>query len=242
MLIAAITAALMAVGPAVPELRQRVTDLSGVLDRPERERLVEKLGAHERASGQQFAVLIVPGLEGESIEGYALRVAEAWGLGKRGADNGLLLLVSMDERLVRIEVGYGLEGKITDALSSRIVRGVLVPAFRERNFAGGIDTALDVLIQAATGQAPTAIERAERGRGRTGPLPNWVVLLILLAVIISSVMRSSRGFHGRRGGMWMGGGYGSRSSGGFFGSGGRSSGGFSGGGGRFGGGGASGGW
>ena len=97
------------------------------------------LKAHEKASTQQFAVLTIPSLEGDPIEDFSIRTVEAWKLGTKAEDNGLLLLVAKEDRKMRIEVGYGLEGEVTDLLSSRIINDVMKPAFRQGDFGGGFD-------------------------------------------------------------------------------------------------------
>src|SRR6185312_5240110 len=110
----------------VPEFSGRVVDRANILG-DARARIDAKLAAHEQQSGQQFAVLTVPSLEGDALEPFSIRVVEAWKLGKKGKDDGLLLLVVPDDKKVRIEVGYGLEGDVTDALSSRVIRNVIGP-------------------------------------------------------------------------------------------------------------------
>ena len=211
-----------------------MNDLAGWLTPEERAALERKLLGYERGTGRQFAVLIVPSLEGDDIDGYAVRVFERWKLGKAGRDDGLLLLVAASERRVRIEVGYGLEGEITDALSAQIIRNVLAPAFRQNDFAAGIGTALDVLMRAAGGEAvevPADGGGAGGGR-RGGSALGWLVMML----VIFAVLRS-RGAAGFLLGSMLGGGWTSRGGRGGFGGGG-----FGGGGGRSGGGGASGGW
>ncbi|HMJ10908.1 MAG TPA: TPM domain-containing protein, partial [Polyangiaceae bacterium] len=120
----------------VPALTGRVVDRAEVLEPEAEQRISALLEAHEKASGQQFAVLTVPSLEGDALEDFSIRVVESWKLGKKAKDDGLLLLVVAKDRKVRIDVGYGLEGDITDAVSARVIREVITPAFRRSDYAG----------------------------------------------------------------------------------------------------------
>src|SRR5690606_12649040 len=119
------TTASTALALDVPPLRGRVNDTAGLLSTEARSALEERLRAHEEATGQQFVLLTIPGLEGEPIENYSIAVVEKWKLGREKEDDGLLLLVSAGDRKMRIEVGYGLEGDIPDAIASRVTREVL---------------------------------------------------------------------------------------------------------------------
>ncbi len=154
-------------GPAasldVPYLAQRVTDLADLLDPSSEASLEERLRAIEAETGSQVAVLTVPGLEGEVIEDYALRVAEAWKLGREGVDDGVLLLVARDDRKVRIEVGYGLEGAVTDLQSRRMIDELIGPAFRRGDFAGGIGQAVEAIGGAIRGEADVLPPPTARG-------------------------------------------------------------------------------
>ncbi len=138
---------------AIPPLRARVTDLAGTLAAEQRGSLEAKLAAFESGKGSQIAVLIVPTVKPETIEQYALRVAESWRLGRRGADDGALLLVAMGDRKVRIEVGYGLEGALNDATAKRIISEIISPRFKQGDFAGGIDAGVDAMIKVVSGEA-----------------------------------------------------------------------------------------
>jgi len=216
----------------VPPLTSRVTDLARVLSTEQRDNLERRLDAYERETTQQFAVLVIPTLAGDPIEDFSLRVVEKWKLGKAKEDNGVLLLVVPKDRKMRIEVGYGLEGKITDALSARIMRDVLRPAFRSNDFGTGIDTAMSALMQAGSGKVVTALP-PEAPQNEPVTISPLMFLFILALIFLGPRFLFPWLLGGRWGG---GGGFG---GGGFGGSGG---GGFSGGGGSFGGGGASGDW
>jgi uncharacterized protein len=238
-----------------PKLTGRVVDGADLLSPADEAALDQKLAGLEQATSRQLVVATVPDLQGYPIEDYGYKLGRAWGIGQKGANNGLILLVSKGDRKVRIEVGYGLEPVITDALSGEIIREQITPAFKRGDYAGGINAGVDALI--AQLQAPpdqqeknalAAAERHKRSSHVSGsffPLIFWAIILIFM-IIPAAVGRR----HGRRWGsawpvvIWgpgLGGG-GWRGGGGGFGGGGGGFGGFSGGGGSFGGGGASGGW
>jgi uncharacterized protein len=234
---------------AVPKLEGRVNDYADLLSPEAEERVKRNLEAHEKATGQQFVVLTIKSLEGDPLEDFSIRTVEAWKVGREKQDDGLLLLVVKDDRKVRIEVGHGLEGSITDAFSSRVIRSVLVPSFKTGDYAGGIEGALNVLMRHETGGAADLPEPASPQKSSRKVSPLFALLLFVLPFLIPffvlSRLSGGRGRWGRTGG-FLGGYYGG-SSGGFGGGGfgggfGGSSGGFSGGGGSFGGGGASGSW
>jgi uncharacterized protein len=164
--------ALLLAAPAsaleVPALRGRVNDLAGLLPAARREALEQKLAAFEAETSHQIVVLTVPSLEGEPIEEFALRVAEAWAPGHRGLDNGILLVVAPRDRAVRVEVGYGLEGVVPDAVAARIVRDHLIPEFRAGRMAEGIEAGVASLCAAARGEEIPAARRPRPGGGASG--------------------------------------------------------------------------
>jgi uncharacterized protein len=170
----------------VPALRARVTDQAQLLP-PDREAALEaKLAQYERETGHQIAVLTVETTEGEPIEMYALRVAESWKLGRAGVDDGALLLVASQDRTARIEVGYGLEGSLNDAIAKRVIEEAMIPRFREGDFAGGLDAATDWMMRAARGDA---LPEPQRPRGGGGGAPNVdpIAMLIFLAFLSSVI-------------------------------------------------------
>lgn len=136
----------------VPALSARVTDLTGTLDPAQRAALESELAALEQRKGAQLAVLIVPTTAPEDIAAYAIRVQDQWKLGRRGVDDGVLLLVAKNDRRVRIEVARGLEGAIPDAAAMRIIREYVTPRFREGDYAGGIDEAVGALTKLIDGE------------------------------------------------------------------------------------------
>lgn len=227
----AVVLVLFLCGPAaaleVPAPTGYVNDRANILSAATVRDLERQLRDFEASDSTQLVVLTVPSLQGEVLEEYSLRVAQSWGIGQRGRDNGALLLIAAQDRAMRIEVGYGLEGRLTDLLAGRIIDDEIIPRFRSGDFDGGVQAGVAAMIQAVRGEY--------QGSGRSGDQPDrfgWLVLLLFLGPWLALTSRARRG---RRGGIWYGGGFG----GGGFGGGG---GGFSGGGGSFGGGGASGRW
>ncbi len=145
---------------AVPPLKSRVTDLTGTLDAATRHSLETRLADLEKARGSQLAVLMVASTRPESIEQYGLRVAEAWKLGRKGVDDGALLLVAKDDRAVRIEVGYGLEGAIPDAVAKRVIEELVLPRFKAGQYAAGVDAGVAALERVVRGEALPAPEKS----------------------------------------------------------------------------------
>ncbi|GAB4124506.1 MAG: YgcG family protein [Sideroxydans sp.] len=137
---------------AVPSLTQRVTDLTATLDPSQVQALAAKLTALETAKGAQLAILLVPTTQPETVEQYALRVAEAWRLGRKGVDDGILLLVAKEDRKLRIEVGYGLEGALNDATAKRIISEIITPAFQQGDFYGGLDAGVEAISRVVQGE------------------------------------------------------------------------------------------
>jgi uncharacterized protein len=227
----------------VPALRGHVNDYADVIPDDAEARLERKLSDYENTTGRQFAVLTMKTLGGDDIEGFSIRTVEAWKLGQKKQDNGLLLLVVPGDRKTRIEVGYGLEGEITDLRSSRVIREILTPAFRQGDYAGGIERGLDSLMgQRGAGATDTAPTQAVRRGPQIGF--ELVVLILFFVFPLLGWLFGGRGGSRRRYGRSYGGGYwgGGFGGGGFGGGGFGGGGGFSGGGGGFGGGGASGSW
>ncbi len=138
---------------AVPKLTQRVTDLTATLDAAQMQALEARLAAFESGKGSQIAVLMLPTTQPEEIEQFSIRVVEAWKLGRKGVDDGVLLLVAKDDRKLRIEVGYGLEGALNDATAKRIVAEVITPYFKRGEFYAGIDAGVTSIIKVVEGEA-----------------------------------------------------------------------------------------
>lgn len=223
----------MAAWGAVPRLVGRVNDYAKLLDEQQKSLLEQALARFEAQTTTQIVLLTTPSLEGRDITSYSIEVADQWKIGQAGKDNGVMLVVAPQERKVRIEVGYGLEGALTDAEASRIIRHVIVPSFKEGNYFAGIAGGLDGIMKASQGEfiAPAAKVgyRSYEGTKKPSILSTILMAVIFLVLISTRTGRSllfwTLMFGGFRGGGFRGGG-----------------GGFSGGGGGFGGGGASGGW
>lgn len=221
--------------------RARVNDYANVLTSDQTASLENKLKTFENETTTQVVVAIFPSLEEESLEDFSIRLAERWKIGTK-RDNGAILLVFVKERKMRMEVGYGLEGSLTDAVSSSILRDVIAPRFRQGDYFGGIDAGVDQILAATKGEykAPPR-RRPDRSRSSRSSSLLWVVFFIFLFFFLPMLISGSRrrrGWYTFGSGGWYsgGGGWGGSSGGG------GSDGGFSGGGGSFGGGGASGDW
>ncbi|MFH1497231.1 MAG: TPM domain-containing protein [Verrucomicrobiota bacterium] len=227
-----------------PAPARPVVDAANVIPAAREDALNRRLADFERATSNQIVIALYPRMDSaSSIEDYTVRVAQAWGVGQKGRDNGAVLFVFVEDRAMYIQVGYGLEGALPDATAHQIIEQRLKPAFRRGDFAGGIDAAVGDMIAATKGEykgtgravgdgAPGA--RQPRGGGG-GP----VVVFFVLAIVLSLIFGGNR----HRGGMlYTGGGHRRGGWGGGFGGRGGGGGGFSGGGGSFGGGGAGGRW
>ena len=249
-------AAVPAVALVFPTLSGRVVDEANILDPATRAALTQKLADLEAKSSDQLVVVTLRSLQGTSIEDFGVELGRSWRIGQKGTNNGVLLIVVPSERKVRIEVGYGLEGTLTDAIGRLIIENAIIPRFRANDFPGGITRGVDDIIQVLTGDAA---EWQQRAAHRPDPTPPWgTILIVLLAMgaffvvfimIVGAMPNASRTRRRREsslfwwapgpswssGGGFSGGGF---SGGGFSGG----DGGFSGGGGSFGGGGASGSW
>jgi len=229
MLLCACTLAGQAQEASFPALSGRVVDRAELLDAPTEARLTQMLAAHEQAAGEQVVVVTVPDLQGRSIEEFGVELGRRWGIGQKGKDNGALLIVARDERRVRIEVGYGLEERLTDAQSSLIINNIVMPAFKQSDFARGINEGATAMIWVLGGKPLQGAQGLiADSQDADEPLP---ILLFFLLMIILTLIRSGHG----RGALIAGALLGSMHRGG-------GRGGFGGRGGGFGGGGASGGW
>jgi uncharacterized protein len=254
--------ALIAVFVATPALAldcppaptQWYNDKASLLDASAADALNRKLQDFEQQSGSQFIIYVLPSLEGDAIERFTVDCAQKWGVGQKKYNNGLVLFVFVQDKKLRIEVGYGLEGTVTDAFSSRVIRDYIAPHFKESDYAGGLNAGADALIAKIRGGEPPvpplkpAGSQEPSGGGSSGPasfIIPFIIFLIFLFFVLPLLNRGGCGgcfwpmmfLGGGRGTTFGGGGW---SGGGGWGGGG--GGGFSGGGGSFGGGGATGGW
>jgi uncharacterized protein len=171
---------------AVPPLTSRVTDLTGTLSGETVNRLETKLAAFEAAKGSQIAVLVVPTTQPEDIEQYGIRVAEAWKLGRKGVDDGAILLVAKNDRRVRIEVGRGLEGVLTDATANRIISDAITPHFKLGDYDGGVEAGVDRITAVVDGEPLPEPDHKWESRGGLG---NMLPLLLVGVFVASGVLR-----------------------------------------------------
>jgi uncharacterized protein len=172
---------------AVPPASARVTDLTGTLSGQAVNRLESKLAAFEAGKGSQIVVLIVPTTEPEDIEQYGIRVAEAWKLGRKGVDDGAILLVAKNDHRVRIEVGRGLEGALTDVTVGHIIADTITPHFKLGDYDGGVEAGIDQILAVVSGEPlPEPDKKWESHGGLSNALP----LLLLGAVVASGFLRS----------------------------------------------------
>lgn len=176
---------------AIPKLEARVTDQTGTLTAAQQAELEQKLAAFEQRKGSQIALLMVPTTQPETIEQYSIRVVDAWKLGRTKTDDGALLLVALNDRAVRIEVGYGLEGVLTDATTHRIITETIRPLFRQNDYFGGVTAGLQQIMSVVDGEAlPPPDKGWQHPRDRIGAL---LPVLFILVLVGGSVLRQLLG-------------------------------------------------
>ena len=174
---------------AVPPLQARVTDLTGTLSREQAASLEAELAQFEKARGSQIAILLVPGTQPESIEAYSIRVAEAWKLGRKGIDDGILVLVAKNDRKLRIEVGRGLEGAVPDAIAKRIVAETIGPRFKDGDFYGGLKAGVAKLHTVIGGDAlPPPRSASSRSGGSEMDIETLLIVSLVIATMLGAVM------------------------------------------------------
>ncbi|MGB7631400.1 MAG: YgcG family protein [Candidatus Deferrimicrobium sp.] len=175
----------------VPPIGGRITDLTATLAGEQKSALEQVLQSFEARKGSQVAVLIVHSTAPETIEQYALRVAEQWKLGRKNVDDGALLVVAKDDRTLRIEVGYGLEGALTDATCKRIISEIIVPRFRQGDFYGGITAGVDRILRVIDGEPLPKPE--EKRSGGTRGIGSFLPVLMILALVVGGVLHTVLG-------------------------------------------------
>lgn len=232
----------IAAQPSIPVITDPITDFTNTLTGEQHSLLRRQAIQFEDSTSNQIAVLLIPSLNGDEIREYGIQVLEKNKIGQKGKDNGVLLLIALNDKQISIEVGYGLEGVLTDAVCSDIIRNEIRPRFREGDFFGGISAAMQSIMLATKGEYT-----GNGGRKRTSS--SWFATIVMFIIIMSfaSLMGRRRRYAVSSRGMnsvWWWGGFGGGGGGGDWGSfgGGGGGGGWSAGGGSFGGGGASGGW
>lgn len=175
----------------VPPMGSRITDQTATLTNEQKSSLEQTLRSFEARKGSQVAVLIVPSTAPETIEQYALRVAEQWKPGRKNVDDGALLVVAKDDRTLRIEVGYGLEGALTDAASKRIISEIIVPRFRQGDFYGGITAGVDRILRVIDGE-PLPKPEENRPAGKRG-IGSILPVMMILALVVGGVLHTVLG-------------------------------------------------
>lgn len=187
--------------PQFPALSARVVDQAGLLDSATRSQLEQMLKAHEQATGEQVVVVTLASLHGQAIEDYGYQLGRHWGIGQQGKDNGALLIVAPQERKLRIEVGYGLEGRLTDAQASVIINSVITPAFRRGDFSQGIVLGTAAILQVLGGAPLDEPARPLADEAQQQGAPVWAVgLFILMIIIVFALQGLGGGGRGGRGG------------------------------------------
>jgi len=175
----------------IPALTARVTDETATLTAEQRASLEQTLQAFEAKKGSQISVLIVPTTRPETIEQYSMRVVEQWKLGRKRVDDGALLIVAKDDRALRVEVGYGLEGALNDATSSRIINEVIVPRFKRGDFYGGVSAGVSSIMNVISGE-PLPAPDGQTG-GNSGSIRGYLPVLFVLTLVAGGVLRALLG-------------------------------------------------
>ncbi|MGB9151131.1 MAG: YgcG family protein, partial [Burkholderiales bacterium] len=177
---------------AIPELRAHVNDLTGTLDLQQQARIEQALKALEAKKGAQLAVLVVATTQPETIDQFGIRVADKWKIGRKKIDDGAILIVAKDDRRLRIETGYGLEGALNDATASRIINEVIVPLFKQGDFAGGIEAGVARMAQVIEGEPlPEPKAEAHYGGGQgQGDFFSFLPVAFILTIVVGSVLRA----------------------------------------------------
>jgi uncharacterized protein len=178
---------------AVPALTGRVVDQTATLTPDQVASLDQTLKAFEQRKGTQMGVLIVPTTEPESIEQFSIRVAEAWKIGRKKIDDGALLVVAKNDRRLRIEVGYGLEGALTDVTAKRIIDEIITPKFRNGDFAGGISDGVERMIRVADGEALPAPARQQPTSGVLDNLQSIIPFAFIAVLVLGGILRAVLG-------------------------------------------------
>ncbi|MRR53254.1 MAG: methanol dehydrogenase [Deltaproteobacteria bacterium] len=180
----------------VPTLKAHVNDYANILSPAAIQKIEAELSAFEASDSTQIAVLTIPSLEGENIEEYAIKVAEAWQIGQQGKDNGAILLVSKGDRKIRIEVGRGLEGTLTDLLSGRIIRYEIGPRFKQGDFDGGIEAGVSAIMSAVKGEYAATPQDARQGKKDSPKLMTLLIFLFVACIVLGALSKVLGGIAG----------------------------------------------
>jgi len=177
----------------IPALTGRVVDETGALTAEEKRSLEANLQAFEQRKGSQIAVLITGTTFPEPIESYSIRVADAWKIGRKGVNDGILVVVAKSDRVMRLEVGYGLEGAIPDAVARRLIDEVFIPGFREGHFYEGLSAGIDRMIKVIDGEPLPEVSQSNAGRGDARSIESYFVLFIVASLALGGLLRRMLG-------------------------------------------------
>jgi len=183
----------------VPPLAGRVNDYAGIITPPMRQELERKLAEFERSDSTQIVVLTIPTLGGENLEEFSIKVAEAWRIGQKGIDNGAILLVAKEERKIRIEVGRGLEGKLTDLVAGRIIRGEMAPRFKAGDYDGGIAAGVSAIMAVAKGEYAASPRDIKQGGRSAHPVYTLGFFLLVACIVLGAISKYLGGAAGAAG-------------------------------------------
>lgn len=174
----------------VPQLKGRVNDYASMLSPETAQKLDTILSELENSDSTQVVVLTIPSLEGEVIEEFSIKVAEAWKIGQKNLDNGAILLISKNDRKLRIEVGRGLEGKLTDLISGRIISSEIIPKFKEGNFNGGIEAGINAVVSVVRGEYSAPETNSGRKGSGKNPIFTLLIFLFVITAALSGISKS----------------------------------------------------
>jgi uncharacterized protein len=180
----------------VPPLKAHVNDYANILSPAAVQRIEAELTAFEASDSTQIVVLTIPSLEGENIEEYSIKVADAWKIGQKGKDNGAILLVSKGDRKIRIEVGRGLEGTLTDLLSGRIIRNEMAPRFRQGDFDGGVEAGVSAIMSVVKGEYTASPQDARHGKKGSPRLMTLLIFLFVACIVLGALSKVLGGIAG----------------------------------------------
>ncbi|MFZ3207354.1 MAG: TPM domain-containing protein [Geobacteraceae bacterium] len=186
----------MALALDLPQLKGRVNDYAGMLSIQAAQEVEERLSAFERSDSTQIVVLTIPTLGGESLEEFSIRLAEAWRIGQKGLDNGAILLIAKEERKIRIEVGRGLEGKLTDLVAGRIIRGDIAPRFKVGDVDGGVNAGVSAIMAVVKGEYTAQPRDLRQGKSSAHPIFTLIIFLSVACIFLGAVSKILGGVAG----------------------------------------------
>ena len=180
----------------VPPLRAHINDYAGLISPEASRQMEQKLSDFEKSDSTQIVVLTIPSLEGENLEEFSIKVAEAWRIGQKGIDNGAILLIAKQERKIRIEAGRGLEGKLTDLMSGRIIRSDISPRLKVNDYDGGITAGISAIMKVVRGEYQAPLRDLQQGKKSANPVFTLLIFLIVAIVFIGAMSKILGGVAG----------------------------------------------